>query len=410
MSDALASAQTAADRTAGGAVPALLRFLLIALIAFLTVVDLFATQAILPSLTQRYGVSPAAMGFAVNSTTLGMATASLLTALFSQHLNRRLGIFVSLFLLAIPTALLAVAPDLTSFTILRMTQGLFMASAFTLTLAYLGEQYTPGQSASVFAAYITGNVASNLIGRLASATAADVLGVSESFYLFAGLNLAGAILVFFTIKRYEVMGMRGSTKVFSISALTLHLGNPALRATFLIGFLILFAFIGTFTYVNFVLAGPPFSLSAAHLGLVYFVFAPAIATTPLAGRLVDRFGRRRTLRRAFAVAVAGLPLLLVSHLAAVLIGLALIAIGTFCAQAIATGFVGRAASTERGAASGLYLASYFLGGLVGSAVLGTVFAQFGWPATVVVIGFALTGALILVGRLHRPDVPDVRSS
>jgi len=39
-----------------------LRSLVIGLTAFLTVVDLFATQAILPSLTRHYGVSPAAMG------------------------------------------------------------------------------------------------------------------------------------------------------------------------------------------------------------------------------------------------------------------------------------------------------------------------------------------------------------
>ena len=45
----------------------------IGLTAFLTVVDLFATQAILPSLVRHYQVSPAAMGFAVNASTMGMA-------------------------------------------------------------------------------------------------------------------------------------------------------------------------------------------------------------------------------------------------------------------------------------------------------------------------------------------------
>jgi predicted MFS family arabinose efflux permease len=53
----------------------LLRSLVIGLTAFLTVVDLFATQAILPSLAKAYGVSPAAMGFAVNASTIGMAVA-----------------------------------------------------------------------------------------------------------------------------------------------------------------------------------------------------------------------------------------------------------------------------------------------------------------------------------------------
>ena len=38
-----------------------LRSLIIAITAFLSLVDLFATQAILPSLTSRYGVTPGAM-------------------------------------------------------------------------------------------------------------------------------------------------------------------------------------------------------------------------------------------------------------------------------------------------------------------------------------------------------------
>src|SRR6266853_998575 len=116
-----------------------LRTTIIGLTAFLTLVDLFATQAILPSLTRAYGVSPAAMGSAVNASTLGMAIAGLCVAIFSRKIDRRLGILISLAVLAIPTALLASAPNLTVFTLLRVAQGLCMASAFTLTLAYLGE-------------------------------------------------------------------------------------------------------------------------------------------------------------------------------------------------------------------------------------------------------------------------------
>ena len=78
--------------------------------------------------------------------------------------------------------------------------------------------------------------------------------------------------------------------------------NPALRASFAIGFCILFAFIGTFTFVNFVLVQPPLGVGAMTLGFVYFVFVPAMATTPLAGHAVKRFyhppsGRSRPVGR-----------------------------------------------------------------------------------------------------------------
>ena len=110
-----------------------LRTGVIGLTAFLTVVDLFATQAILPSLAAAYQVSPAAMGIAVNATTMGMAAGGLAVAFFSARIDRRRGILVSLALLAIPTALLASAPNLPVFTALRITQGLFMSCAFALT-------------------------------------------------------------------------------------------------------------------------------------------------------------------------------------------------------------------------------------------------------------------------------------
>jgi MFS transporter, YNFM family, putative membrane transport protein len=389
-----------ASRRATGA---LVRELVIGLTAFLTVVDLFATQAILPSLVRHYQVSPAAMGFAVNASTMGMAVSGLAVALFSRRIDRRLGILVSLALLAIPTALLAVAPGLGTFTVLRIVQGVFMASAFTLTLAYLGEEYSAADAAGAFAAYITGNVASNLIGRLMSAAFADHLGLAANFYIFAGLNLAGALLVYFTVHKAPPMPAVGPAQSSPLTTWALHLRNPSLRAGFGIGFCILFAFIGTFTFVNFVLTRAPLSLGSMQLGFVYFVFLPSILTTPLAGRAVERFGTRGALWAGLAIAALALPLLVASSLPAVLVGMVLMGVGTFFAQATATGFVSRAATVDRGAASGIYLACYFLGGLVGTAVLGQVFDRLGWPATVVGIGVALVVAAALAARLTQPQ-------
>ncbi|TPQ31770.1 MFS transporter [Bradyrhizobium guangdongense] len=377
----------------------ILRSLVIGLTAFLTVVDLFATQAILPSLTRHYGVTPAAMGFAVNASTFGMAVAGLVVGFFSPHIDRRLGILLSLTLLAIPTSLLAVAPNLAVFTALRVAQGLCMASAFALTLAYLGEQCSAMDAGGAFAAYITGNVASNLIGRLISAAVADGLGLSWNFYFFAALNLTGAVLVYFTIAR--VQPMHAMTEPASpLAAMLAHWRNPRLRAAFGIGFCILFAFIGTFTFVNFVLVRPPLSLGMMDLGLVYFVFLPSVVTTLLAGRVASLIGTRPTIWGALIVASMGLPLMLSAHLVDVLAGMVMVGVGTFFAQAAATGFVGRAAAENRGVASGTYLACYFGGGLVGTAVLGRLFDAFGWTACVAGVGIALIVAALLAFSLR----------
>lgn len=374
------------------------RTIVIGLIAFLTVVDLFATQAILPSLTQAYQVTPAAMSFAVNASTMGMAVAGLTVAFFSRRIDRRIGILISLCVLAIPTALLAIAPDITTFMVLRITQGLCMASAFTLTLAYLGEECSAMDAGGAFAAYITGNVASNLVGRLISAGVADHFGLAANFYFFSALNLAGAVLVYFTVRTTMPILPVGEAYSSPLEIWSKHLRNPPLVASFGIGFCILFAFIGTFTYVNFVLVREPLSLGSMELGLVYFVFLPSIVTTPFAGAAVRRYGTRPTFWTALALAGLGLPLLLQPNLKSVIVGLMLVGVGTFFAQAAATGFVGRAATADRGSASGIYLGCYFLGGLIGTAVLGQIFDRLGWGSCVAGIALALvTAALLAVG-------------
>jgi predicted MFS family arabinose efflux permease len=140
----------------------------------------------------------------------------------------------------------------------------------------------------------------------------------------------------------------------------------------------------------------------SELGFVYLVFLPSIVTTPIAGRVALRFGTRRTFWAAVCVAGLGLPLVLTPNLVAVVAGMVLVGVGTFFAQAIATGFVSRAAKTDRAAASGLYLASYYGGGLVGAWVLGRLFDTLGWDACVAALAAALAMAALLALRLKIP--------
>ncbi len=280
-----------------------------------------------------------------------------------------------------------------------------MAAAFGLTLAYLGERLDAKNSANAFAAYITGNVASNLVGRFIAAYVTDHAGLGATFYTLAALNLAGALLVYKTVERTPHMASDAACIPGSpLERIMLHLSEPQLRTVFAIGFLILFAFIGTFSFVNFVLMRPPLSVSMMQIGLVYLVFLPSILTTSFAGAAAERVGVRAALGGGLAVAAAGLPLLLSSSLSSVLAGMALVAAGTFFAQATATGYASRAAKADRGAASGLYLACYFLGGIIGAAVLGRIFDAAGWRGCVIGIGAALLAAGLLSLRL-RDELP-----
>ena len=116
------------------------RSTIIAIISFLTLIDLFGAQALLPQIIAAYDSDPGIAGFAVNAATLGMAISGLTVAWFADRIDRKRGIWICLALLAIPTSMLAIADSIWVFMALRVVQGMLMAAAFTLTMTYLSEQ------------------------------------------------------------------------------------------------------------------------------------------------------------------------------------------------------------------------------------------------------------------------------
>ncbi len=65
-------------------------------------------------------------------------------------------------------------------------------------------------------------------------------------------------------------------------------------------------------------------------------------------------------------------------------------------RAVTTGFAGRVATVNQAAASGIYLASYYLGGLVGSLVLGQVFKHLSRTTCVLSVAAAIAAPRFLV--------------
>src|SRR5258708_8194143 len=102
-------------------------------------------------------------------------------------------------------------------------------------------------------------------------------GVALECCVLGRWNVGGVVLVYCTIHRVRPMhSMPMSQSPFA--AMIAHWRNPALRAAFGIAFCILFAFIGTFTFVNFELLRPPLSLAPFKLRFFSFVFLPPLIT------------------------------------------------------------------------------------------------------------------------------------
>ena len=164
-----------------------------------------------------------------------------------------------------------------------------------------------------------------------------------------------------------------------------HLRNPILLATYAVGFGTLFNFIALFTYVNFVLAAPPFNLPPTLLGAIFVTYLAGSIVLFWLGRAVARFGRRAFIIGVIAAWACGAALTLAPALWAIIAGLAIAAACGFLTQATSTAYVAMTAESGRTSAIGLYATSFYVGGSFGATLPGLAWNAGGWPACVAMV-------------------------
>jgi len=164
-----------------------------------------------------------------------------------------------------------------------------------------------------------------------------------------------------------------------------HLRNPQLLATYAVGFGTLFTFVAMFTYMNFLLAAPPFNLTPTLLGSIFVTYLAGSFTVLWLGRAVARFGRRTMVLAAIVTWCTGALLTLVPSLPAIILALAVAACGGFIVQATSTAYVALTAESGRTSAIGFYATTYYIGGSVGAVLPGLTWNMGGWPACVAMV-------------------------
>jgi YNFM family putative membrane transporter len=355
----------------------------VVLAGFSAFIPLYATQPLLPLLTQVFHVSAIRASLTVTLAILGVALAAPLAGSISDRYGRKRSIVISAFALAVFTFAAAFSSNLDTLIAWRFLQGIFTPGIISVTVAYIHEEWDPGELGRTTAAYITGTVLGGFSGRFISGLAANRFGWQSAFLALAVVSLLCAALLWrwLPVERHR----RSDSENKGWSAVRDHLRNRRLLATYAVGFCVLFSMTAAFTYVNFYLAAPPFLLQPAALGSLFFVYLIGAAVTPTAGRWIDRYGNRRAVAVAFAGGIGGVLLTLIPRLPAVIAGLALCCTGVFIAQSAASSFLGKAASRNRALAVGLYGTCYYSGGSAGASLPGFLWHAGGWPACVAMI-------------------------
>ncbi len=356
----------------------------VGLTGFCAFLSLYATQPLLPLLEATFQASKLAVSLTVSAATLAVALAAPWVGIIADQRGRKRVIIPSLCLLGLANLLTATATTLPALVAWRFVQGLLTPAVFAVTVAYVNEEWPKHQVGFATSVYVSGTVVGGFTGRYLSGLVAAQWGWR---WVFVAL---GALVLFLA---WGISAWLPLAKQFKkvesyrtgLRHLLEHWGNPALQAVNAVGFVVLFSLVGTFTYITFYLAAPPFGLGTSALGSIFFVYLIGAVITPWAGRHVDRRDGKSVMAIALLASAAGVGLTLIPHLVWVILGISLCCSGVFVCQTVANKMVGATAGKSRASAVGLYVTFYYLGGFVGSVAPGLLWNWGGWPACVALI-------------------------
>lgn len=344
--------------------------------------SLYAPQSLMPLLHDWLGDNAALAGLIVSAGTFGVAIAAPFAGLLADRIGRRRVIVLAAFWVVLPTTAVALAQSPTQLIAARLLQGLLLPGIFGVTVAYIGSEWPAASARQVTALYVAGTIGGGFVGRFTSGLVAEFGGWQAGFMALAVGQLLLALLIRAWLPNERQRPPPAGSPLQTMATL---LRRPELRGAYAVGFTLLFALVGGFTYVTLHLARPPFALGPAALSAIFAVYLVGVLITPLSGRLLNRYGHGRVLALAWGMTIAGLALSLLSSLPAMVVALTLFSGGIFVAQTAATSFVAEASGAARATSVGLYVLCYYLGGSVGGVLPAALWTHYGWPGVAALI-------------------------
>jgi predicted MFS family arabinose efflux permease len=353
--------------------------LLLAAASGLIVANIYYAQPLIGPIAQSLGLAPQAAGLIVTMSQIGYGAGLMFIVPLGDLIENRKLILASVALSAIALAAAAFAPSAAVFLVCAGAIGLGSVAVQILVplAAHLAPDATRGR--------VVGMVSSGLmIGIMLARPVSSFIAAQSSwravFIASAAMMLALAAVLARTLP------VRAPNARMNYGALMAHLAaaTPILRRRAFYQACLFFAFSLFWTTIPLLLAGPQYQLTQNGIALFALAGVSGAIAAPIAGRLADHGFSRPATGAAIALVLAALPMTMAappgSALALALLVAAAVAIDFGVQANLVLGFraIFALAPEARGRLNGVYLASLFAAGAVGSAAGAWAYARGGW--------------------------------
>jgi MFS transporter, YNFM family, putative membrane transport protein len=359
---------------------------------------LYTTQPLLPELARDFSVSEGQSALSVSVATLGLSIALLVAGPLSEVLGRTPLMRWSLIVSSLVGLACAFAPGWNMLLALRFVEGLALGGLPGVAIAYLREEVHHDSHARAAGLYVGGTAIGGLIGRLLGGVLADLGGWRLAAGGVATLGLLSALVAILLLPPSRRFTPAPSSPRSLARTSGRLLRDPVQLALYGIAATAMGSFTAAFNAIGFRLTGAPYHLPLSVSGFVFLVYLVGVLTSPAAGRLAGRVGRRVVVPGAAMVTLVGFLLTMARPLPVVVLGLAVVSGGFFAVHGVSSGWVAARADLASGGigqAASLYLVSYYLGASVFGGLAGTAWSTGGWTLVAVLCGTLTLGTLAL---------------
>jgi len=347
--------------------------------------NIYYAQPLAGPISASLGLSSEATGLIVTLTQIGFTVGLLLIVPLGDLVENRRLVLVAIGIAAFGLLGAALSPQALP----------FLASALFIGLGSVAVQilvpYAAHMAPVAVRGRVVGNVMSGLmLGIMLARPAASFITQVSSWHTVFFLSAGAMVVLGLVLSRALPPRMPKSTISYGAllaSMVRLAATTPVLQRRALYHACLFAAFSLFWTTTPLLLAGPAFRLSQGGIALFALAGVAGAIATPIAGRVADRgWSRPATAFAMLCVAAAflitriapeGSPL----ALALLVVAAVLLDFGMSANMSVGQRAIFTLSADLRGRLNGLYMATFFIGGAIGSAAGGWAYAQGGWALT-----------------------------
>lgn len=360
--------------------------------------QLYLFQPMLSELQASFGVSLATGSLAVSASTIGMATGLFLFAFKADTFKRERLMSLSLILSALLTITSAFMSHFVLLLLLNFLKGIALSGVSAVALAYLSDEIEPGKIGLAISLYLSGNTIGGMTGRVAGSLLAGWGGWQQAVWAIGITSLLLGFLFYWKIPASSQVSQNSISIKEKLQQMKDLLSKRLFIGMYLIAALAMGVFVSVYNYISIQLESPRYGLPHQMIAMIFVMYLTGVAGSIIVGKLSDKHRPERLLRYSLILLGAGLSMLLIPRLWALIAGLGILTFAFFSTHTIASRIVSVNASRAKSSATSIYWLSYYAGSSIIGSLTGIILTLFGWD-TFVEILLMLTTLSYLISSL-----------